>query len=169
MRRQGIPERRSTRSQSGRGRSRRLLTDRTMRVFKWLIDNPPRLPGCVKPILPSIFTSITCSMRAARRSMSAVQGRYAAHLKFARKELARNSQVEKNAIIVKMLDAGIEPGFRKIAEGISQDEGHALERAEIARLGSLGTGPLANNHDGGAQGGSNRSALRAAWRGSSNV
>jgi hypothetical protein len=58
-------------------------------------------------------------------------GRYAAHLKFARKELARNIQVEKNEIIVRMLDAGLEPGFRKIAEGLSQDEGHALERAEI--------------------------------------
>jgi hypothetical protein len=32
--------------------------------------------------------------------------RYAAHLKFARKELARNCQVEKNEIIVRILDAG---------------------------------------------------------------
>src|ERR1700730_1722307 len=65
-----------------------------------------------------------------------------------------------------MHDAGTDPGFRKIAEGISQDEGHALERAEIARLGRLclGTGPLANNHDGDAQGGSNRSAAAQARR-----
>src|ERR1700730_3423208 len=93
--------------------------------------------------------------------------RYARHLKFARKELARNKQVEKNEIIVMMLDSGIEPGFRKIAEGLSQDEGHALERAEIARIGRLclGTGPLANSHDGGGMGdGHHRSQAAQARR-----
>jgi integrase len=78
-------------------------------------------------------------------------GRYAQHLRLARCDLARNSHVEKNEIIIRMLDAGLEPGFVKVYEGLSQEDGWALERAEIARLGRLclGTGSLANTHDGG--------------------
>ena len=43
--------------------------------------------------------------------------RYSDHIKYARNDLARNSQPDKNKFIVRMLDAGIAPGFRKIAEG----------------------------------------------------
>ena len=50
-----------------------------------------------------------------------------------------------------MLDAGLEPGFRKIATGLTLDEAHALERETIVKLGRviLGTGPLTNTHEGG--------------------
>jgi hypothetical protein len=50
-----------------------------------------------------------------------------------------------------MLDAGLKPGFRKIAEGLTQEEGDALEIATIAKIGRLifGTGPLTNIDDGG--------------------
>src|ERR1700730_18270162 len=92
--------------------------------------------------------------------------RYAAHLRLARRELVKNSQVEKNEIIVRMLDAGLEPGFIKIADGLSQEDGWALECSEIARIGRLylGTGPLTNSHEGGPADGSARTPEAEARR-----
>jgi integrase len=77
--------------------------------------------------------------------------RYSDHLKYARNQLSRNVQTEKNKTIIRMLDAGQKPGFRKIALGLTIDDGYALERETIARIGRLllGTGPLTNIHGGG--------------------
>jgi hypothetical protein len=49
-----------------------------------------------------------------------------------------------------MADAGLRPRYREIAAGLTMDDGLALERKMIAKIGRfiLGTGPLANIHGG---------------------
>jgi hypothetical protein len=90
--------------------------------------------------------------------------RYSNHLKFAKSALARNVQIDKNKIILRMRDAGLEPGFYKIADGLTQDEGYALERETITKIGRLllGTGPLTNADDGGPFIGGLGSAAKAS-------
>lgn len=77
--------------------------------------------------------------------------RYWGHVISARNALIRGKQVEKNKILVRMLDAGLMPRYREIAAGLTEADGYALERKLIAKIGRLilGTGPLTNIHGGG--------------------